>query len=678
MTLAHSQKLATKLNVAVSILSRFTVKQRLIAFAVCGFIVLFVMTGIQIFSTTVVESAVRTREKALDVDANLFKRQSTAKEFLRSYDSANCISYGKLEKSGKSAVSWVGSNAGLERSAASDFVKNNQALDSLFNVIKVSGTAKKQVLDALKIHITSADKAVAALLAIMETKESDLQMMGGRLSAEDSEFLNVMRDGKIFFLTVKSLLDDYSATGKEEIIAEFKKTVDAKKSIFDAFNTFGVQLKNADIAKQGGDFNSSMKQILVNADSVFAATKCEHEAILKFDGIAENMSVVTAKLLDGSGMRLTAVKATSTVLITIIIIAAAFLFLLLSYSIIVSITASIKTLLEDMELVGNGDLSLQVRVNGTDEIGQIAQKLSQTVSKLAGIIGHVKSSAESLNQSSQTVQTTADSLSVAAHGMTLQSSTANQSSRLVSDKVNSISLSAGEMSSSVSTVAMSIEEMGASINEVAKNCQKESQIAGEANTQAKSTKDLMVKLGTSSKEIGKVVDVINDIADQTNLLALNARIEAASAGDAGKGFAVVANEVKELAKQTAQATEQIAKQIEDMQQNTGSAVKAIEDITRIIEEINTISFTIVSAVEQQSATVNEVSKNIGEASASATEIAKNVSESASGLSEASVSMQEVSTATEETAGGIIDIKNSSKELAKLAEDLQKIVGQFKV
>ncbi len=120
----------------------------------------------------------------------------------------------------------------------------------------------------------------------------------------------------------------------------------------------------------------------------------------------------------------------------------------------------------------------------------------------------------------------------------------------------------------------------------------------------------MDKLGAAAKSIGKVVEVINDIADQTNLLALNATIEVASAGEAGKRFAVVANEVKELAKQTAQATQEIQKQVEDMQTNTESAIKAIDSVSKVIEEVNEISQTIVSAVEEQSATVNEISRNV--------------------------------------------------------------------
>jgi methyl-accepting chemotaxis protein len=220
--------------------------------------------------------------------------------------------------------------------------------------------------------------------------------------------------------------------------------------------------------------------------------------------------------------------------------------------------------------------------------------------------------------------------------------------------------------------------MSSSLNEVSKNCQKESQIASNANSQAKSTRDMMERLGVSSKEIGKVIEVINDIADQTNLLALNATIEAASAGEAGKGFAVVANEVKELAKQTAQATDQIGRQIEEMQNNTTSAVTAIEEITKVIEEINSISHTIVSAVEEQSATVNEIAKTVGGASQAATEIAKNVGESAKGLVEVSSNIQGVNKAATDTAGGVANIRQSAQDLSKLALGLQKIVGQFKV
>ena len=327
---------------------------------------------------------------------------------------------------------------------------------------------------------------------------------------------------------------------------------------------------------------------------------------------------------------------------------------------------------------GEGDLTKRLHAGSQDEIGELAKFFNTFMEKLQGIIKNITENSTTLSSASEELSAVSTQLAANAEEMTNQSNTVASATEQATANVNNISAAAEQMSSGVSTVATAIEEMSSSLNEVAKNCQKENLIASNANNQAKSTRELMERLGVSSKEIGKVIEVINDIADQTNLLALNATIEAASAGEAGKGFAVVANEVKELAKQTAQATDQISRQIEEMQNSTGSAVKAIEEITRIIEEINTISHTIVSAVEEQSATVNEIAKNVGGASQAATEIAKNVGESAKGLSEVSSNIQGVNKAATDTAGGVQNIRQSSQDLAKLAVVLQKIVGQFKV
>ena len=68
---------------------------------------------------------------------------------------------------------------------------------------------------------------------------------------------------------------------------------------------------------------------------------------------------------------------------------------------------------------------------------------------------------------------------------------------------------------------------------------------------------------------------------RTNLLALNAAIEASRAGESGKGFAVVAQEVKDLARQTAEATDEIGRQIANVREMTRRAVTAIEGTTAV-------------------------------------------------------------------------------------------------
>ncbi len=172
----------------------------------------------------------------------------------------------------------------------------------------------------------------------------------------------------------------------------------------------------------------------------------------------------------------------------------------------------------------------------------------------------------------------------------------------MSTNITTLASAAEEMSTSVSTVANAIEEMASSLKEVSGSASQASSVAGKAAEFADKTRDTVNHLGKSADQIGKVVELIKGIASQTNLLALNATIEAASAGDAGKGFAVVANEVKELAKQSAQATEDIRQQIDEIQNNSDSAISAINEITEIIKEMNTNKQTIANAQEQQTVT----------------------------------------------------------------------------
>lgn len=361
-----------------------------------------------------------------------------------------------------------------------------------------------------------------------------------------------------------------------------------------------------------------------------------------------------------------------------IILTVVFVIISIIVAVIVSgqITKPISSVKHVLNVLGQGELDKKCHVSSHDESSEMADALNLTIDKLRQIIENIRSNAEMLNGSSADLASFSGQIANVSEDIANQTNTMSASIEQSTATVNNISNSAGTLSNNVNAVAASIEEMSASLTEVSRSCQQESEIASKANSEAENTKAMVDKLNVSAASIFKIVEVITDIADQTSLLALNATIEAASAGDAGKGFAVVANEVKELAKQTAQATEDITRQVEDMQSIASDAGKAIGSISSIIREVNDISQMIVSSVEEQSTTVSEIARNTSAASSAANEVAGNVGETAKGISEVSSTVQVVSGRVSETASGITRMNEQINKLNDISEQLDELVNHF--
>ena len=308
----------------------------------------------------------------------------------------------------------------------------------------------------------------------------------------------------------------------------------------------------------------------------------------------------------------------------------------------------VDEMLACVQRAASGDLTATTELTGDDPIGQMADGIRTLLSDL-------RTSIASIGKTSETLAAAAEELQVVSEQM---GSNASETS----SQVSLVTEGSFEVSRNVESVSTGAEQMSASIKEIAQNASEAAKVASMAVDAATNTTSTVATLGESSAEIGQIVKVITGIAQQTNLLALNATIEAARAGEAGKGFAVVANEVKELAKETAKATEDISQKIEAIQGDTGRSVEAISEIATIIDQISEFQNTIASAVEEQAATTSEIARSVTDASRGSTEITSN--------------MQAVAAAAESTSSGAADSQQASSELARMAADLQSLVGRF--
>ncbi|HPD30400.1 MAG TPA: methyl-accepting chemotaxis protein [Phycisphaerae bacterium] len=378
-----------------------------------------------------------------------------------------------------------------------------------------------------------------------------------------------------------------------------------------------------------------------------------------------------------------AATTSSRVYKMLITIGAAASILAMVFSVLIgrSVSVPIGQVVRQLDNVAQGDISKNVAqdlVTRRDEVGALSKAIQTMTENLRKTITELAHTSRTLASSSTELSATATQLASGAEETTGQSATVASAAEELSTNMQNMAASTEEMSNNVKTVAAAVEEMTASIGEVARNAEQAANVAEQAAHLAATSNQDIGQLGAAADEIGKVIEVIQDIAEQTNLLALNATIEAARAGEAGKGFAVVATEVKELAKQTAEATEDIRRRIEGIQASTGNAVKSIGEISGVITKVNEVSRTIASSVEEQSITTKEIAQNVGQTATAAQTVSQGVNQSAAASKEITKNIAGVDQAARQTAQGAAQTQTAGQELSKLAENLQQLVGQFKV
>ena len=356
--------------------------------------------------------------------------------------------------------------------------------------------------------------------------------------------------------------------------------------------------------------------------------------------------------------------ATGNTFVIVVVIISIAVAAFIGYVTVRAITRPLYRVNELLTVASSGDLTHRLDDSAQDEFGLLARNCNTLIGNLKELITAINVRAEQLAAASE--QTSA---------VTAQTTHSIQDQK---SQIGQVATATTEMHSTSQLVVQNAEDTLSQIRHADAEAENVRQISLEnkdtieiLSRDVQEAADVINKLHQDSASIGGILDVIRGVADQTNLLALNAAIEAARAGEQGRGFAVVADEVRTLASRTQESTQEINAMIEVLQ---AGAEKAVSVMNQGKEQ----TAACVAQTEKATQALDIISDAVHKAHDVSSQIEQSAREQNTVSQEISEKLETIVGIAEETTAGAQQTSESSHEVARLAEELQQSIRQFKV
>jgi methyl-accepting chemotaxis protein len=337
---------------------------------------------------------------------------------------------------------------------------------------------------------------------------------------------------------------------------------------------------------------------------------------------------------------------------------------------------SIRKIMKLLKKVAEGDLTTDLNLKHKDEIGLLADSISNTLKNMKQLILKVGSVSLVISESTQKLEVSSKVLSGSTEKITSAISEIDQGISRQAEDSQSCVLEMDALSKKINLVNSNIGKIedlaDETKNMIHRGIDKMKDLSDQTKQTTQITKrviDNISLLEQRSFAIHQIINVINEIADQTNLLSLNASIEAARAGESGKGFAVVAEEIRKLATQCLRAANEIKGVVNEITGQTLETVAIAKEADDVVDLQGKTAIHTMEAFHKMNTSVEELLTNLKN-------ISTDVQNMEAAREETLCAIESISAISEETYATSSLVNNSVQEQVVSAENLSKVSAEL--